>query len=137
MTASITLTDLERAYLDSQTLGRLATVDGAGAPQNSPVGVFLDEATGEIVIGGYGMGETRKFHNVERNPHVALVVDDVASRNPWKVRGVEIRGTAVTLHDVDPPMPGMSREVIRVTPTWIVTWGLDPHVEGRHVRRAG
>jgi pyridoxamine 5'-phosphate oxidase family protein len=52
MTSRIILTDTERAYVQSQPLGRLATVDANGAPQNNPVGVFLDEETGDIVIGG-------------------------------------------------------------------------------------
>jgi pyridoxamine 5'-phosphate oxidase family protein len=133
---TITLTDAERAYLQGQPLGRLATVDRHGAPQNNPVGVFLDEATGDVVIGGHAMGGTRKFRNVQTNGRVALVVDDLVSTNPWTVRGLEIRGTAVALEDVDPPVPFMSREVIRITPTWIASWGLDPDAPGRQSRRA-
>jgi pyridoxamine 5'-phosphate oxidase family protein len=136
MTSRITLTDTERAYVQSQPLARLATVDAGGAPQNSPVGVFLDEETGDVVIGGFAMGATRKFRNVQANPAVALVIDDLVSTDPWTVRGLEIRGTAVALSDVDPPVAFMSREVIRITPTWIVTWGLDPDQPGRQVRRA-
>jgi pyridoxamine 5'-phosphate oxidase family protein len=135
MTTSIALTDTERAYLQSQPLGRLATVDANGAPQNNPIGAFLDEGTGEIVIGGGAMGATRKFRNVQGNPHVALVIDDLVSRDPWTVRGLEIRGTAVALSDVDPPVPFMSREVIRITPTWVASWGLDPTVQGQQIRR--
>jgi pyridoxamine 5'-phosphate oxidase family protein len=77
-------------------------------------------------IGGHAMGATRKFRNVQANGQVALVVDDLISRDPWTVRGLEIRGTAVALVGVDPPMPFMSREVIRITPTWVVSWGVDP-----------
>jgi pyridoxamine 5'-phosphate oxidase family protein len=135
MTA-ITLTDAERAYLQSQPLGRLATVDRHGAPQNKPIGVFLDEATGAILIGGHAMGGTRKFRNVQANSRVALVVDDLVSSNPWTVRGLEIRGTAVALEDVDPPVPFMSREVIRITPTWIAGWGIDPDAPGKQIRKA-
>jgi pyridoxamine 5'-phosphate oxidase family protein len=133
---TVTLTEAERAYLQSQPLARLATVDGAGAPQNNPVGVFLDEETGDIIIGGHAMGASRKFRNVQRNGHVALVIDDLISRDPWTVRGLEIRGTAVALEDVDPPVPFMSREVIRVTPTWVTSWGVDPEAPGRYSRRA-
>ena len=133
---TVTLTEAERAYLQSQPLARLATVDGAGAPQNNPVGVFLDEETGDIIIGGHAMGASRKFRNVQRNGHVALVIDDLVSRDPWTVRGLEIRGTAVALEDVDPPVPFMSREVIRVTPTWVTSWGVDPEAPGRYSRRA-
>lgn len=34
----IAFTDAELTYLRGQRLGRLATVDAAGAPQNNPVG---------------------------------------------------------------------------------------------------
>jgi pyridoxamine 5'-phosphate oxidase family protein len=135
MTSKITLTDAERAYVQGQPLGRLATVDANGAPQNNPVGVFLDEETGDFVIGGHAMGASRKFRNVRANPQVALVVDDIVSMEPWTVRGVEVRGTAVALSDVDPPLPFMSREVIRVTANWITSWGLDPDVKGQRSRR--
>ena len=37
-------TDTQLAYLATQRLGRLATVDPQGAPQNNPVGAFLDAA---------------------------------------------------------------------------------------------
>src|SRR5580693_3094748 len=131
----VSLTDAERAYFKSQPLARLATVDASGAPQNNPVGAFLDDETGDIIIGGHAMGGTRKFRNVRDNPRVALVVDDLVSRDPWTVRGLEIRGTAVALEDVDPPVPFMSREVIRITPTWVTSWGVDPQA-GRGSRRS-
>ena len=132
----VSLTAAERAYLKSQPLARLATVDASGAPQNNPVGAFVDEATGDILIGGHAMGTTRKFRNVQGNGQVALVVDDLVSRDPWTVRGLEIRGTAVALEDVDPPVPFMSREVILITPMWVTSWGVDPDAPGRYSRRA-
>jgi pyridoxamine 5'-phosphate oxidase family protein len=128
-------TPAELEYLHSQRLGRLATVDSSGAPQNNPIGFFVDEATGDVIIGGLNMAGSRKFRNVRANPNVALVVDDLASVDPWVVRGVEIRGTAQALEDVDPPIPQMSREVIRITPRWIASWGVDPEVSGMQVRR--
>jgi pyridoxamine 5'-phosphate oxidase family protein len=131
---SVTLTESERNYLKSQPLARLATVDANGAPQNNPVGVFLDEETGDLLVGGGDLGSTRKFRNVRANANVALVVDDLVSRDPWTVRGLEIRGTAVALEDVDPPMRFMSREVIRITPTWVASWGVDPQNPSRHSR---
>jgi len=134
MTTRITLTDAERSYLMSQPLGRLATVDPKGAPQNNPIGVFFDEETGDIVIGGHAMGTTRKFRNVQANPQVALVIDDLVSIDPWTVRGLEIRGTAEALSDVDPPASFMSREVIRITPTWVTAWGLEPDARNRRSR---
>jgi pyridoxamine 5'-phosphate oxidase family protein len=121
-----TFTSAEHEYLRGQRIGRLATVDTSGAPQNNPVGFVIDDETGRVLIGGLAMGKTRKFRNVQRNPYAALVVDDLASTDPWLVRGVEIRGSAEALVDVEPPMRGMSREVIRISPRWIGSWGLDP-----------
>ena len=64
---------------------------------------------------------------------VAFVVDDIASVDPWVVRGVEIRGTAEALTDVDPPRPTMSREIIRITPRRIISWGLGGPFSARDV----
>jgi pyridoxamine 5'-phosphate oxidase family protein len=133
---TVTLNESERQYLQSQPLARLATVDANGAPQNSPVGAFVDEQTGDVLIGGGAMGATRKFRNVKSNSQVALVVDDLVSRDPWSVRGLEIRGTAVAQENVDPPVPFMSREVIRITPTWVSSWGVDPEKPEREIRRS-
>lgn len=109
----------------ARSCARLATVDPSGAPQNNPVGFFVDEAAGQLVIGGMAMGKSRKFRNVQRNPTAALVVDELASMDPWVVRGIEIRGSAEALVDADPPMSGFSRELIRITPRWIGSWGID------------
>lgn len=70
MTTTIALTDTERAYLQSQPLGRLATVDASGAPQNNPIGVFLDEETGDIVVGGHAMGATRSSATCRPTPRL-------------------------------------------------------------------
>jgi pyridoxamine 5'-phosphate oxidase family protein len=40
------------------------------------------------------------------------------------VRGIEIRGRAEALTDQEPPMPGMSAELIRIHPRRIISWGL-------------
>jgi pyridoxamine 5'-phosphate oxidase family protein len=71
------------------------------------------------------MGKSRKFRNVKGNPNVAFVVDDIASVDPWVVRMVEMRGTAKAIDDADPPMGGFSREVIRITPERVISFGLD------------
>lgn len=113
----------ELAYLAGQRLGRLATVDRRGTPQNSPVG-FRVAADGTVRVHGYQLGSSRKFRNVQSHGRVSLVVDDVASVTPWKVRAVEIRGSAEALTDVDPPAAGMSPEEIRIHPERIVSWGL-------------
>lgn len=118
------LTTSQLTYLAGQQLGRLATVDSRNAPQNSPVG-FHVEADGTVVIIGYDLGNTRKFRNVQGNPWVSLVVDDIASVDPWRVRGVELRGPADAVTDVEPAQPWQSREQIRIRPERIISWGLE------------
>lgn len=118
-------TDAELAYLGSQRIGRLATVAPDGSPQNNPVGFWHNPQTDTIDIGGMNMGASRKFRNVERNGHVAFVVDDVVSTQPWQVRGIEIRGRAEALQGVSTGREGLSPELIRIRPRRILTWGLD------------
>ena len=119
------LSAVERAYLATQTLGRLATVNRSGIPQNNPVSFFYNQDTGTVDIGGLAMGTTRKFANVAATGVASLVIDDVVDPVNWQVRGLEIRGTAEALADVEPPTPYMSREIVRIHPTHIVSWGLD------------
>lgn len=118
-------TDAQLAYLATQRLGRLATVDPRGAPQNNPVSFRYNPDLATIDIGGHDMGASRKFRNIAANPHVAFVVDDIASYQPWKVRCVEIRGHAEALQDQPPPMAGFSAEIIRIHPDRILSFGLD------------
>jgi len=42
------------------------------------------------------------------------------------VRGIEIRGRAEALGDQEPTTPYGSGEIIRIHPTRIISWGLDP-----------
>jgi pyridoxamine 5'-phosphate oxidase family protein len=103
----------------------LATVNKSGIPQNAPVSFRHNEATGTIDIGGLAMGTTRKFANVAATGVASLVIDDVADQVNWAVRGVENRGNAEALRDVEPATPYTSREIIRIHPTRIISWGLD------------
>jgi len=43
--AGSVFTDAERAFLHSQRLARLATIDSDGHPQNSPVGLHFNPDT--------------------------------------------------------------------------------------------
>lgn len=104
----------------TQPIGRLATVSPGGQVQNNPTN-FVDAGTGTIVIGGGALGRSKKFRNVQQGSTVAFVVDDLATVDPWAARGIEIRGTAVALTDHEPPLPSLSREIIRITPTKIVS----------------
>ncbi|MER5970450.1 PPOX class F420-dependent oxidoreductase [Streptomyces sp. NPDC002055] len=116
--------ETERAYLRTQRLGRLATVDPRGQPQANPVG-FFPQTDGTVLIGGYALGASKKWRNLQANPKVALVVDDIASVDPWRVRGVEIRGEAELLTEPHDLGPFVSEQVIRIHPRKIHSWGLD------------
>ncbi|WP_327352499.1 PPOX class F420-dependent oxidoreductase [Streptomyces sp. NBC_01304] len=115
---------VERAYLKAQRLGRMATVDGKGQPQANPVG-FFPQDDGTILIGGYALATTKKWRNLRGNPKVALVVDDIVSFKPWRVRGVEIRGEAELVTGPHELGPHFSEELIRIHPAKIHSWGLE------------
>jgi pyridoxamine 5'-phosphate oxidase family protein len=97
----------EVAYLKSQMLGRLATVGPDGQPHVVPVGFRYNEDLDTIDIGG---------HN-----------DDLASIDPWRARGIEIRGEAEILETGGATVrPGFDPEMFRITVEHIVSWGIDP-----------
>ncbi|HEY9525372.1 MAG TPA: PPOX class F420-dependent oxidoreductase [Thermopolyspora sp.] len=127
-------TEAELAYLGSRPLGRLATIAPDGVPQNNPVSFRYNPETHTIDIGGRALGDSRKFHNIEANPNVSLIVDDIASFRPWQVRAVEIRGHAEALRGVDRHMDHFSAEMIRIHPTRILSWGVDPDHSGIYAR---
>jgi pyridoxamine 5'-phosphate oxidase family protein len=127
-------TDSELAYLAGQRLGRLATIGPSGAPQNNPVGFSVNAELATIDIFGFNLAKSKKFRNLKGNPNVAFVVDDLASVDPWVVRGVEVRGTAEALDGVKPPIAHMSSQVIRVHPKRIISWGVDPYLPNMSAR---
>lgn len=118
----------EIEYLRQADLGRLATVQRDGTPQNSPVGFTYNDELGTIDIAGYRMSGSQKYRNIAHHRKVAFVVDDIASRDPWRVRCLEIRGTAEQAEI--PPSHGAAGDdldtaIIRVTPTRIISFGID------------
>jgi pyridoxamine 5'-phosphate oxidase family protein len=90
-------TDEEIEYLKSQLLGRLATGRPDGQPHVVPVGFRYNAELDTIDIGGHNFARRKKYQDVQRNPRVAFLVDDLASVNPWRVRGIEVRGEAEVL----------------------------------------
>jgi pyridoxamine 5'-phosphate oxidase family protein len=119
-------TDSEIDYLNGQRLGRLATVGPDGGPHVVPVGFRYNPEEDTIDIGGHGFAKSKKFRDVQHEPRVAFVVDNVESINPWKVRGVEIRGRAeLSLTDGTTIRPNFDPEMIRIRPERVVSWGMD------------
>lgn len=122
-------TEAELAYLRTQRLGRLATVNERGEPQVAAVGFRYNPEFDTIDIGGYDMAKTQKFRNVARNGLASFLVDDVLP--PWKTRSLEIRGHAQALAEGGQPVrPNMSSAVIRITPRRIIFWDatIDPPI---------
>jgi pyridoxamine 5'-phosphate oxidase family protein len=128
-----TFTSTEVEYLNSQALGRLATVGKDGRPHVMPVGVFLDPESETIVIGSAAtMVKSKKFRDAQANPDVAVVIDDLASVDPWTPRGIEVRGVAEA-HLTGGAEVGrrlgagfpFDEVYLRIHPRRVVSWGID------------
>ena len=120
-------TQAEIAYLQSQRLGRLATVGSDSQPHVVPVGFRYSPEHDAIEIGGHrGFARRKKYRDVVGNRRVAFVVDDVVSVKPWTVRGIEIRGEAEVLAVGGKELgPGFDPEMFRIKPKRIVSWGIE------------
>jgi pyridoxamine 5'-phosphate oxidase family protein len=114
----------ELAYLSDGRLGRLATIDAAGMPHLVPLGWRYNPALDTIDVGGQDFADTAKFKNAERNPNVALVIDDVLP--PFRPRCVMVRGHAAALHEAVGADGESVGPIIRITPTQVISWGLQP-----------
>jgi pyridoxamine 5'-phosphate oxidase family protein len=98
-------------FIHAQPLARIATVDDDGQPDVVPVGFEFDGT--HFNIGGLQPANTRRHHNVSAgNRKVALVIDDVASTEPWSPRFLRIYGTAEVMSG--------EYSYLRVTPT--ISW---------------
>jgi pyridoxamine 5'-phosphate oxidase family protein len=110
--------EAELEYLSGGTqLGRLATVGADGTPHVVPVGWFYDAARDVIDIGGRELQRTKKFRDVARSGRAAIVIDDLASTDPWSPRGIEIRGRGEAI--------ALPTPLIRIHPERIVSWGIE------------
>jgi pyridoxamine 5'-phosphate oxidase family protein len=119
-------TAAELAYLaGGRQLGRLATVGADGTPHVVPVAWIYNAARDTLDITGYELERTKKFRDIARSGRAALVVDDLASTDPWHPRGVEVRGRGEAI--------AMPTPLIRVHPERIVSWGLERTGSARSV----
>jgi pyridoxamine 5'-phosphate oxidase family protein len=110
-------TEAELEYLTGgRQLGRIATVGADGTPHVVPVAWIYNAARDAIDVGGHELERSKKFRDVARSGRAAIVIDDLASTDPWRPRGIEVRGRAEAL---TLPTP-----LIRIHPERIVTWGL-------------
>jgi pyridoxamine 5'-phosphate oxidase family protein len=121
-------TDAELAYLTTgRRLARIATVGKDGTPHVVPVGWSYDSDRDAIRIGGFDFNRTKKYRDVRATGRAAVVIDDLASTDPWRPRGIEVRGNAEAVEAPDPH--------IRIHPQRIVSWGIESNSLGeRHAR---
>ena len=91
-----TFSEVEIAYLASQRLGRIATVDRHGAPRVAPIGFRYNPETGTIDCGGHNFAATYRYRDIQADPRVAITIDDLASIQPWRPRAVLVRGSEST-----------------------------------------
>ena len=115
----------EIEYIKTQRLARFSTVSEKGQPDVVPVGFEFDGKK-YFYVGSHSqdiLPRTRKYKNVKAGKDkVALVVDDLVSVDPWRVRGIKVFGTAeIVKHE------GMfgAGEYLRITPKVSWSWGIE------------
>jgi pyridoxamine 5'-phosphate oxidase family protein len=135
------LTEAEQRFLAAQRHGRLATIAPDGTPQVKPVGFSYNQELGTIDIAGMNMARSAKYKNIQSNPNVAFVADDVLApeHGAAGVRFLEIRGAAEAV--TAPPGPGQPRadghlapEIIRIRPRRVLAFNVDPDRPGLQAR---
>jgi pyridoxamine 5'-phosphate oxidase family protein len=123
----VAFSDEEIAYLRSQPLARLATVDVDGQPDVVPVAFEFDGT--HIWVGGSGadVAGTRKFRYIAAGQSkVALVVDDLVSFDPFIARSVRIYGEAAAPVERDGLVrPGLYSRITRRC-RGAGTWAVSP-----------
>jgi pyridoxamine 5'-phosphate oxidase family protein len=124
------LSALEVEYLKNQRLARIATASPQGEPEVSPVAFEYDGKY--FYVGSHDQSiffKTRRYKNIKNgNARVSLVIDDLQSVDPWRPRGIKVRGTAeIVEHD------GMfgKGSYLRISPQVSISWGIEPVKEGQ------
>ena len=120
-------TQAERDYMvGGHQLGRIATVGRDGTPHVVPVAWIYNAARETIDVGGSELERTKKFRDVALTGRAAIVIDDLASTDPWVPRGIEVRGRGEAI--------ALPTPLIRIHPERVVTWGLGRGQSARSIR---
>ena len=122
-------------YLQSQRIGRLATVSPEGEPHVVPLRFKYNPEADAIDLVGSDLGSTKKYRNAQATGRIAFVLDDISDGKP---RGIEVRGNA-EIHPTggESLMRNVGPAFIRLIPSRIATWGIDSdafHPISRSVR---
>jgi pyridoxamine 5'-phosphate oxidase family protein len=129
-------TDRELEFLQSQRLGRLATVNAAGEPHVVPLTYRYNAELDTLDLFGMGLARSKKYRDVGRTGVAAFVVDD--AQGQWRIRGVEVRGGAALIASGAKAInERFDDQFIRLIPKRIVGWGLDTDPYHPHSRSVG
>jgi pyridoxamine 5'-phosphate oxidase family protein len=120
----------EVRFLARQPRGHLATLGPNGLPQVKPLGFTYNPTLGTIDITGFNMGASAKYRNVQANPNVSFVVDEVTGESMEGAHFLEIRGVAETAVGTHDPQGHLAPEIIRVHPRRIISFNVDPDHPG-------
>lgn len=117
-------------YLKTQRLARIATASPKGIPEVSPVGFEFDGKY--FWVGSHSKDifpTTRRYRNIiNGNARVSIVIDDMASVDPWRPRGIKVSGKAEVMEHKG--IFGDGR-YIRISPLVSVSWGIEPQIGER------
>ena len=114
-------TDSELDYLNNQPLMRFASASPEGRPDIAAVAFVVDGD--DIVTSGFDIRKTVRYRNIGKNPRASVVVDDLASTDPWAPRGIKVYGSVVIEDDT-------AGQRFRITPEVIWSWGINDAVAG-------
>ena len=129
-------TDAELDYLAGQRLGRIATVGTDGQPHVVPTSFRYNAEHDAIDVGGMRMSLTKKLRDVRHTGRASIVIDDVLP--PWQPRMIEVRGTAAVVPEGGKAFgDGFEDTIVRIRPTRIVSFGIDPGEHARNARSVG
>jgi len=111
----------EQAYLQTQHLVRIGTVEPNGQPDVDVVGLEFDGTY--FFIRAHHPQASRKYKNVAAGHHqVSLLIDDVQMAPTMVGRGIKVHGTAEasTYEDAGKAIP-----YLIVTPKISWSWGIE------------
>jgi pyridoxamine 5'-phosphate oxidase family protein len=131
------LTDAEQRFLARQPLGHLATVGPDGTPQVKPLAFTYNTDLGTIDIAGFNMAGSAKYRNIQANPRVALVVDEMTEASMEGAHFLEIRGAAEAVTGRASADGHLAAEIIRVRPRRVIAYNVDPEQPGLETRDIG
>ena len=119
MSSTSPFSDLELRFLASppRALGRVATVGADGLPHVVPSGWRYNDALGTLEVTGRDVQHTKKFRDVAKTRHAAIVIDGIAPGEGFRPWAIEIAGDADAIND--------SEALIRIVPQRVRSWGLE------------